>query len=510
MRRARITFADLIDYEWQLARDRNRDESWLLERDARLLLGKSSQVSPVPNSRAGLVQSWLEALRLEDQGRWPGQAWAQGHLTMIFLLCALGLSAGAGTTQVFLHYDGTTPINVIPFLAFFVALQLALLIVGTLKQWLVPSRLPFFIQPFVRITEAKLRRKFQKKEQAQEIEATWRRMKALHGRLHVSIVVQLVLWFSTSFHLGAFLNTLVTGTFSDLAFSWGTTLHIDDQTVAHLVQAIALPFAWASTDLVPDPAAVAASRFVRFDGTFPPITSSRSVQILVSNTWWKYLVACLFCYALAPRILLLTVSLIGRRRLISRVSFHDQASEAVLQRLYRAKERTHWQTDTECPSLTTRSHSSLAQPPPLDTTFRPSQKTVALLWRDVPVTSHELAQILSKHGFPAPSDTLMGSGTEAEFDAILNRLKRHCAHGTHTEELALLVVSETWELPGQSISRLINRLRTSVAFDIKVSFLAWTSGAPQPEILSSPDRKVWQRALADLHDPYVGLWEVSR
>lgn len=510
MPRARITFADLIDYEWQLARDRNRDEKGLLERDSRLLLGRNPELQPLPASRAGLVHSWLEALRLEDRGRWPGQVWAQGHLTMVFLLCAIGLAAGAGTAQVFLRYDGSTPINVIPFLAFFVALQLLLLLIGTLKKWLVPSHLPIILQPLARMAEARLRRMFQKKDQAREIEATWRRMNTLHGKLHVSIVVQLILWFSTAFHLGAFLTTLITGTFSDLAFSWGTTLNIDDQTVAGIVKAIALPFAWAGADLVPDPAAVAASRFVRLDGNFLPTGTSRALQSLVSNTWWKYLVACLFCYALAPRIVLLTLSLMVSKRLTKRVCFHDQASEAVLQRLYRAKEGSLWQTDPECPSIAAKGQPPLDDITPQDASLHRSQKTVALLWRDVPVTPHELARTLSQHGFSPPSDTLAGSGTEAEFDAVLVRLKLHYAHGTAAQDLALLVVSETWELPGQAIARLITRIRQSVAFDLKISFLPWTSGAAQPSVLTGTDRKVWLRAVAELHDPYVGLWEISR
>lgn len=83
---------------------------------------------------------------------------------------------------------------------------------------------------------------------------------------------------------------------TDLAFGWSSTLLDGAGEFLKIVQFIALPWQALWPEAVPDAALMEATRFIRIE---PGTSGSES-----AGDWWRFLMASLICYNLAPRSLL--------------------------------------------------------------------------------------------------------------------------------------------------------------------------------------------------------------
>lgn len=83
---------------------------------------------------------------------------------------------------------------------------------------------------------------------------------------------------------------------TDLAFGWSSTLLDDAGELLEIIQLLALPWQALWPEAVPDAALMEATRFVRIE----PDTNSAQR----AGDWWRFLMASLICYNLAPRALL--------------------------------------------------------------------------------------------------------------------------------------------------------------------------------------------------------------
>src|SRR5215831_10086216 len=121
--------AELLDIELQMLRDRDasRDELRRTLRD------------------------WIRELRREDKGDAAaggrgsaGERIVLAYHALGWLLTVLGLFAGAGSAAAVLAYDGHHPVNVVHFLAVFVALQILLvtLFLFSATLWRLRDKLP--------------------------------------------------------------------------------------------------------------------------------------------------------------------------------------------------------------------------------------------------------------------------------------------------------------------------------------------------------------------------------
>src|SRR5690606_17221665 len=106
--------------------------------------------------------------------------------------------------------------------------------------------------------------------------------------------------FGVAFNLGALVVALVLIAFSDLVFSWSTTLDVDAASVHRGVRAVALPWSWLPA-AVPSLEVVEASQWSRMQGRFVGGTSADEAVRLAAR-WWSFLVAGLACWGLAPRL----------------------------------------------------------------------------------------------------------------------------------------------------------------------------------------------------------------
>ena len=118
-------YQDIIDLEYFAQRDKVAAESDLHQRDRRIYLdylqatGKKNGLS-----RREMLRLWLTARRQEEfagpEERSPGAIVADGLRLAKGLAIFFGLFLGAGAALSFFTYGGSTPINVLHFLLFFV------------------------------------------------------------------------------------------------------------------------------------------------------------------------------------------------------------------------------------------------------------------------------------------------------------------------------------------------------------------------------------------------------
>src|SRR5215831_19984523 len=128
-------------------RDASRDE--LRRRDRRI--GRTIAATADPADRRRTLRDWIRELRREDKGDAAaggrgsaGERIVLAYHALGWLLTVLGLFAGAGSAAAVLAYDGHHPVNVVHFLAVFVALQILLvtLFLFSATLWRLRDKLP--------------------------------------------------------------------------------------------------------------------------------------------------------------------------------------------------------------------------------------------------------------------------------------------------------------------------------------------------------------------------------
>ncbi len=112
-------------------------------------------------------------------------------------------------------------------------------------------------------------------------------------RLHMLWLLQ---GFWLLLGLGMLLGFGVLLLLTDLAFGWSSTLVDDAGEFLQLVQFLSLPWQAVWPEAVPDAVLMEATRFIRIA---PDISGTES-----AGDWWRFLMASLICYNLAPRALL--------------------------------------------------------------------------------------------------------------------------------------------------------------------------------------------------------------
>ena len=493
-----MTLADLVDVEVQLARDRGADPAALEARDRGLL-----PRPPVATSRAAVLQSWLGALREQDPSRpQPGRTVASALRTVRAGLIVTGLVLGWGTATSILQFTGGHPVNVWDFLLVLVGLQLLLLLL-LLASFVVPasdSGAPLFgiFRGAVGALYRRLvARGFQGEARMEEWRVVWHTLRARRSLYHsVEPWALLVLTqsFGVAFNLAALAACIRLVVFSDIAFSWSTTLvELDSARFHAVVRALASPWGWAWPDAVPSSALVDATRYSRLEGAYLLSGAGRASQPALVGGWWPFLVAALTCYGLLPRAVLLLVSRLRLSRLLARLPFDDPEVSRLLERL-------------TSPDVQTRSPTAeapgpgwpAAGPEARDDSRTSCERCVTVLWRDVP-GGPALESAVARHTRCGALTVQVAGGRDYDERRV------DWAQVTGGAD-AVIVVAEGWEPPDRSVLRLVRSLRTAAGATrhVRVLLVGSADGA-RVTPAASEDVRLWREGLARLADPYVAV-----
>jgi hypothetical protein len=130
-----------------------------------------------------------------------------------------------------------------------------------------------------------------------------------------------------AFYSGALATALYLVAFSDLAFSWSTTLQADAGQVQRVTDALSIPWTRWIPDAVPSEDLVSETQYYRQSGPSPTIKPARWGE------WWPFLIASMVTYGLIPRLVLLLVSTWRFRRVMLRAFVEAPGAALVWDRL---------------------------------------------------------------------------------------------------------------------------------------------------------------------------------
>lgn len=491
-----MTLADLIDLEVQLARDREADRVELAARDKELLAGDAA----APRSRQALLARWIEALRAAEPGELhPGRA-VEGVLGGLrATLVLLGLVLGWGAATALLRYTGSEPVNVWDFLLAFVGLQLVLFVLLLSSFFLPLAALGAPLLGIFRGLVAAVYPRLAARAMGwtggrlAEWRAVWHRLRSrrsLYHQVEPWVLLGLTQAFGVAFNAGALLGCLRLIVFSDIAFSWSTTLVQFDAARFHaILHALAAPFGWLWPDADPSRALVEATRYSRLEGAYVLSGGRRAAHPEMVGGWWPFLLSSLVFYGLLPRCVTLAIASIRRNRLLARLPLDDAETTRLLHRLEEPEVETGRSTTEAAPR---------PSPAPVAKAEAPTgTRCTVVLWRDVPA-GEELEGAVARQTRCTVSAVHAAGGRDYAEEAVdWQRL----AGGTDP----LVVVAEGWEAPDKAVLRLVSDLRRALGprRHLIVLLAQVDASGIRPSLAS--EVRLWQEGLAQLEDPYLAV-----
>lgn len=491
-----MTLAELIDLEAQLARDRATDPAALEARDAGSALSTADR-----SSRRSLLRRWLEVRRQSDSGQlYPGRAVAGVLRGIGAVLATLGLLFGWSAATALLRYTGAEPVNVWDFLLALVGVQL-LLFALLLASFFLPVAaagrpVVGLFRGLVATVYPRLVARALPGDGARLLEwtALWHRLRSrrsLYHHVEPWILIGLTQAFGVAFNVGALLGCLRLIVFSDIAFSWSTTLvQLDAARFHWVVHALAAPFGWVWPDADPSRALVEATRYSRLEHAYVLSGTGRSARPEMVGGWWPFLLCAVAFYGLLPRCLTLAAARIGAARLLARLPFDDVEVTRLVRRLSGPRIETR-SPDAELP-VPRATRASATRPRTLA-----GSRSLVVLWRDVPRTAELETAVARQTGAPIAALQRAGGRDYEEGQLDWTRL----ADGADP----VVVVAEAWEAPDKALYRLLRDLRKSLGPGRHLIVLlagiasATVPGAPQLEV------RIWEESIASIGDPYVGV-----
>lgn len=498
--RRRPTPGDLVDLSRQLAEDRERPGSALRHRDRAIGRG-AARSDDRPEIQ---LLGWLRRVRPAADDP-VAERVDLVHRVGLLGLAVAGALVGWGTAAVVFHYDGTHPVNVIHVLAVFVLLQLLLLLLFGFG--LLPVRVTGWVPGMRTLQETlgwlspgRVQRLLARRlgpggrERMDRLFGRGLAHQRLYGRVERWVVIHSSQTFAVFFQLGALASALYLVAFSDLAFSWSTTLELEASELRRMTDLLSAPWAAFFAEGRPDASLIASTRYFRLqDGSFPaPVTPGGL------GGWWPFLMACMAVYGLLPRLLLW---LLARQRLAAAVTAtlrNFPGADEVLARLNTELVETR-SDDPDPGGAPVGGDAGSAQ-----TAASLSGEADVVVWSGaLPDADTARRWFTGAVGVEAGSTGVAGGVRSPEED-----LRAIDGIGARTSTVVVLV--RAFEPPVEDLLDFLRALRERTSPTRRI--LVAPVGAPDaagPSAATSAQLETWRRAVGRLGDPWTSILETG-
>ncbi len=220
------------------------------------------------------------------------------------------------------------PVNILLFLALFVGVQLLLVIISVVSAFF-PFDQDRLASPLTFLNPAGLLLK--------------RSLKNLSSSMPWGSIPQLtrfavIRWsqiLGVAFNLSLLSTLLVMLAISDRSFGWSSTLNVSEPALLRLLETISLPWSWFADSARVSAEMINNTRFQSLQIIFD------STQVEAMRRWWPFLFACIVCYGLIPRLLLMIIFHSLLKRGIQQTFLHYPGTALVLARLSAPFVSTH-------------------------------------------------------------------------------------------------------------------------------------------------------------------------
>jgi hypothetical protein len=478
-----LGLADLVDFEVQLASDRDRPYRELADRDRHIALSWADR----PDTPQETLLRWLVSLRRGTERPTVGQRVARAHVLANWLVFFVFGAIGAGAALAVLRFTGDHPINVLVVLAVFVLLQLFSLAVTTAA--FVWSRLsPGFLAqlPLVALLRSLIVRLAGPRDAGRFLAR-----RSLYAGVERWVLFRTVQLGAVAFNVSALVTFVGAVALTDLAFAWSTTLRVGEDGLLRFCEALALPWrAWLS-EAVPTRELVHATQYYRLDAAYVNAPAGVRVEdASAAGGWWPFLLMCLLVYGLLPRLVLLIWSSVGMRRSFGALPFDTPEEADVIARLTTPNVRSVHQEDPGDTAPLGRGMPPAAAPRPLGD----DAPVIVVRWRDAAIAENTFPERIRRRLGAVVEEPISSAGgrDHADEQAALDRLAASPFH--------VILVAEPWNAPDRAFSRFVRALRQHGPANRKI-YVLLTEGGDEDQ------RAAWAGYLAELSDPYIALGE---
>ena len=310
-----------------------------------------------------------------------------------------------------------------------------------------------------------------------------------HQRLHGD--AQKWMWlvasqgFAVAFHVAAIATALGLVVFSDLAFGWSTTAEEVNAARLHAVSdALAAPWSLVLPDAVPTRELIERTRYFRGAGgpPFDPVGSA---------AWWRFLLACMACYGLAPRLAALGFAVWRQQAALRRV-FDSLPGVAEL----RDRLDSRWVAT----AATEAEAGGAPAPAPVRRARRARPARVrAVRWSGIPIADAEVSALVAS-ALGAELDAVVdgGAGSGREDAALVAEL----AAG----DAAPLFLVKAWEPPLLEMQDLLVELREACEGPRPILVLPLARDAAGGLAPARDEgARSWARRLDAVGDPWLDV-----
>jgi hypothetical protein len=503
----------VVNLALQLQRDAGCDERTLRHRDREL--GRSlTHLAATPTRQLNV---WLQHVSVEDDRRKAHHA-ARALRLVTIVLFVLGCVSGSGAAAAAFYYDGRHPINILPVLAVFVALPLVMLLPFSITvlshAWISRWPLVADVQEVITmillgITSAVTRLLPQSyREALQQAVGRGAAHRRVYGHMQKWILLRWTQTFMLAFMLAAVIWFGYRLVVTDLAFIWSTTLQTTQPEalysgVQRLTDALSTPWAARLPQARPSAQLIRATHYFHLREGLRPEQAAPAVF----GGWWPFLMLCMVCYGLLPRILTWLFCAWRLRHASRWCLLHTPGAADVLDRLNSVMIETQ----------ATTAETAAARQPIAEATTAPVEREVetvsqALLinWSAVPIDDAQACELLSRQLSLAVQPPLHAGGRntlEADTDVIaqVEAALRHAQGGAPFSTSQVIVLVKAWEPPMMEIVDFLHDLRQAIGSGVRILVVALQMASDHAASDSEAEMtfEQWQHKLTTIGDPWL-------
>lgn len=403
-----------------------------------------------------LVMAWWLRVRAGDSGLSAPHIDA-GRRWLHLVVTLLGVVSGAGITAVALTYTGDYPVNLLPLLGILVGIPSLFLLCSLLGGLLNGLGMGAFTRNFA-VYQRGLLSWFDRWAGTRLHYLVGHR--DAYGRAAYWLLQSMSQRMAIAFYIAALTMAMLLIAFTDIAFGWSTTLDLSPTALHAVFEMISAPWRSWLPVAVPSAELVEVSRYFRLGQQFADVDVQRLGQ------WWPFVLACLVCWGLLPRILVLVIARLRLGQAAGRMLVEHNEVTALLDR------------------LRTAHVEFVADVRPGATGTEPAAVLHAMFWVDTAVTvswnqAQDSGEALPVSAGQSPDERL----------AVFSEIPSNPAQ--------VVVLTKGWEPPVFEFTDMLSELRAALGSQPSIVVVPL---ALADENLSDDQLAVWQHAMLGVGD----------